>query len=110
MPPDRQCQIKAHEVDHGPIDCRLIRLSIAIALSTAYDFARFHSNFEEEYPGTGQVPSTTLPLPPTSREDLRLDGFLEYACTPCREGTIHLQTSMASWELTQTLWHSSKRP
>ncbi|GFW69435.1 uncharacterized protein TNCV_487841 [Trichonephila clavipes] len=26
----------------------------------------------------GQRPPTSLPLPPTSREDLRLDGHLEY--------------------------------
>ncbi|GFX82881.1 hypothetical protein TNCV_2958371 [Trichonephila clavipes] len=34
------------------------------------------------------------PLPPASREDLWLDGYLEYP--PCHEGTIHLQTSMSS--------------
>ncbi|GFV52935.1 ATP-dependent DNA helicase [Trichonephila clavipes] len=42
----------------------------------------------------GQSPPTSLPLPPASREDLRLDGYLEYP--PCREGSIHLQTSMSS--------------
>ncbi|GFW13778.1 hypothetical protein TNCV_1669941 [Trichonephila clavipes] len=44
-----------------------------------------------EHPGGDQEPPTSLPLPPTSREDLRL--FKE---PPCREGTIHLQTSMSS--------------
>ncbi|GFX08533.1 uncharacterized protein TNCV_4170321 [Trichonephila clavipes] len=29
-------------------------------------------------PGGGQGPSTSLFLPPTSPEDLRLDGYLEY--------------------------------
>ncbi|GFU82529.1 uncharacterized protein TNCV_3629951 [Trichonephila clavipes] len=27
----------------------------------------------------GQRPPNSLPLPPTSREDLRLDGYLEYS-------------------------------
>ncbi|GFT77698.1 hypothetical protein TNCV_4245651 [Trichonephila clavipes] len=33
-----------------------------------------------------------IPLPPTSREDLQLDGYLKHP--PCREGTVLLQTSM----------------
>ncbi|GFX73925.1 uncharacterized protein TNCV_397361 [Trichonephila clavipes] len=33
---------------------------------------------EEENPGGGQGPPTSVPLPPTTREDLRLDGYLEY--------------------------------
>ncbi|GFW47500.1 hypothetical protein TNCV_2437191 [Trichonephila clavipes] len=32
----------------------------------------------EEYPGDGQRPTFSLLLPQTSREDLRLDGYLEY--------------------------------
>ncbi|GFW63766.1 hypothetical protein TNCV_3743741 [Trichonephila clavipes] len=39
-------------------------------------------------------PPTSLPFPPTTREDLWLYGYLE--STPCRKGTIHLQTSMSS--------------
>ncbi|GFX38533.1 hypothetical protein TNCV_3206011 [Trichonephila clavipes] len=35
---------------------------------------------------------TSLPLPPTSREALWLDGYLEYP-SPHREGTMHLQPS-----------------
>ncbi|GFU26869.1 integrase catalytic domain-containing protein [Trichonephila clavipes] len=38
--------------------------------------------------------ANSLPLPPTSREDLRLDCYFKYP--PCLEGTIHLQTSMSS--------------
>ncbi|GFW68565.1 hypothetical protein TNCV_529201 [Trichonephila clavipes] len=38
----------------------------------------------------GQRSLTSLPLPPTSREDLWLDGYLETECT------IHLQPSMSS--------------
>ncbi|GFX78321.1 hypothetical protein TNCV_5136681 [Trichonephila clavipes] len=47
-----------------------------------------------EYPRSGQGHPTSLPLPPTSQEDLWLDGYLKYP--PCRGGTIHLQTSMTS--------------
>ncbi|GFV85955.1 uncharacterized protein TNCV_203351 [Trichonephila clavipes] len=32
----------------------------------------------EKNPGGGQGPTISLPLPPTSREDLWLDGYLEY--------------------------------
>ncbi|GFS89632.1 uncharacterized protein TNCV_3786971 [Trichonephila clavipes] len=39
---------------------------------------RFHPNFEGEHGRGSQEPLTSLPLPPTSREDLRLDGYLEY--------------------------------
>ncbi|GFY02827.1 hypothetical protein TNCV_3507071 [Trichonephila clavipes] len=45
---------------------------------TACDFALFHPYLEGENPGGGQGPPTSLPLPPTTREDLRLDGYLEY--------------------------------
>ncbi|GFW38127.1 DUF4817 domain-containing protein [Trichonephila clavipes] len=41
----------------------------------------------------GQEPPTSLPLPPTSRGDLRLNGYLKY---PHAEKTIHLQTPMSS--------------
>ncbi|GFV16108.1 hypothetical protein TNCV_3378721 [Trichonephila clavipes] len=51
---------------------------LALALSTMLGFARFHPNFEGEYPGDSQRPPRSLPVPPTSREDLRLDGCSEY--------------------------------
>ncbi|GFW80526.1 ilGF domain-containing protein [Trichonephila clavipes] len=38
----------------------------------------------------------SLLLPPTSREDLRIDGYLQRWLPPCCEGTIHLQISMPS--------------
>ncbi|GFU76751.1 hypothetical protein TNCV_2391461 [Trichonephila clavipes] len=57
---------------------------------TGDDLARFHPNFEGEYPGGGQGPPTSLPLP-TSREDFR-----RFKVPPCREGTIHLQATMSS--------------
>ncbi|GFW88612.1 hypothetical protein TNCV_828811 [Trichonephila clavipes] len=43
----------------------------------------------------GEGPPTSLPLPPTLREDLRVDGCLKYPHA-AREGTIHLQKSMSS--------------
>ncbi|GFX57814.1 uncharacterized protein TNCV_943741 [Trichonephila clavipes] len=41
-------------------------------------FAQFHPNLGGEHPGGGQRPPTSLPLPPTSRKDLRLDDYLKY--------------------------------
>ncbi|GFU95338.1 hypothetical protein TNCV_4309371 [Trichonephila clavipes] len=38
----------------------------------------YHPNLEGENPGGGQGPPISLPLPPTTREDLRLDGYLEH--------------------------------
>ncbi|GFX88057.1 hypothetical protein TNCV_158751 [Trichonephila clavipes] len=70
-------------------------MSLALALSTIqYDLALFHLNFEGKLCGGGQRPPTSLPLSPTSPEDLRLDG--NFRVPSCREGTIHLQTSMPS--------------
>ncbi|GFT03696.1 hypothetical protein TNCV_278581 [Trichonephila clavipes] len=42
----------------------------------------------------GQGLPTYLPLPSTSREDLRLDGY--FIVPSCRGGTTHLQTFMPS--------------
>ncbi|GFW78077.1 hypothetical protein TNCV_135471 [Trichonephila clavipes] len=56
-------------------------LSFAAAL-TPYrrhnDLARIHPNFEGESLEGGQGPLTSLPIPPTSREDFRLNGCLIY--------------------------------
>ncbi|GFV26420.1 hypothetical protein TNCV_4476291 [Trichonephila clavipes] len=41
------------------------------------DLACFHPIFKEDTLGWSGAP-TSLPLPPTAREDLRLDGYLEY--------------------------------
>ncbi|GFT55536.1 hypothetical protein TNCV_3320511 [Trichonephila clavipes] len=43
------------------------------------DLTRFRPNFEREYPGDGQGPPPSLSLPPTSGENLRLAGYLEYS-------------------------------
>ncbi|GFW47423.1 hypothetical protein TNCV_4537131 [Trichonephila clavipes] len=52
----------------------------------------FHPNFEGEHPASSHGPHISLPLPPTSQEDLRLDGYLEYSS--CHEGIIHIQASI----------------
>ncbi|GFX55531.1 hypothetical protein TNCV_268191 [Trichonephila clavipes] len=59
---------------------------------------RFHPYFEEEHPGGGEGYPTSPPLPPTSREDLRLNGPLLARVPPCRKGTIRLQASIPSPE------------
>ncbi|GFS63159.1 hypothetical protein TNCV_1496091 [Trichonephila clavipes] len=59
------------------------------------DLARFHPNFGEELLAGDQGSPTSLPLPPTSREDLWLDGYLEY---PNVAKALHLQVSMPSPE------------
>ncbi|GFU30753.1 hypothetical protein TNCV_1444641 [Trichonephila clavipes] len=40
--------------------------------------AWLHTNLEGEHPGKGEGPSSSLTLPPIKREDLRLDGYLDY--------------------------------
>ncbi|GFT07930.1 hypothetical protein TNCV_873601 [Trichonephila clavipes] len=56
-----------------------VLLSLALALSTVQVTIRF-SSVPPQFRGRtllGGSP-TSLPLPPTSREDLKLDGYLEY--------------------------------
>ncbi|GFX47205.1 hypothetical protein TNCV_2747811 [Trichonephila clavipes] len=60
-----------------------------------YDLARFHPNFEEEHPVGVQGPPTCLTLPPSSREDLRIDGYLEYPYA-LKALYIYKHTSMPS--------------
>ncbi|GFV75437.1 hypothetical protein TNCV_1482831 [Trichonephila clavipes] len=55
------------------------------------DLAVFHPNFTEEHPGGDQGSLTSLLLPPTSREDLWLDGYLDY---PIAAKALYLQVSM----------------
>ncbi|GFU81505.1 hypothetical protein TNCV_4926361 [Trichonephila clavipes] len=43
-----------------------------------YYLARLDPNFEEELPGVGQSPPTSLPRPLSSRENLRLNAYLVY--------------------------------
>ncbi|GFU46037.1 uncharacterized protein TNCV_4692241 [Trichonephila clavipes] len=52
-------------------------MSSTVALSTTQVTIRFNL-VPPQFPWGGQGPSTYLSLPPTSREDLWLDGYLEY--------------------------------
>ncbi|GFU07347.1 hypothetical protein TNCV_2656531 [Trichonephila clavipes] len=69
-------RIKARKINLGEgVD---VHLSLIVALGTILVTVRFssvHPNFEGE-PGGGQESPTSLLFPPTSREDLRLDGYL----------------------------------
>ncbi|GFX60042.1 hypothetical protein TNCV_4557231 [Trichonephila clavipes] len=53
-----------------------------------------HARDAGEHSGGGQGLPTSIPLLPTSREDLRLDGYLEYY--KYRADTIHSQKSISS--------------
>ncbi|GFT70367.1 hypothetical protein TNCV_2658141 [Trichonephila clavipes] len=93
MPPVRQCQIKAHEIHRGRgLD---VSLSLAAALSTIKVAVRFGSVLPQFFGRKGvQGPPSSLTLPPTSREDMRPDGY--FRVPSCCKGTIHLQTFMPS--------------
>ncbi|GFV35990.1 hypothetical protein TNCV_2867481 [Trichonephila clavipes] len=65
-------QIKVHENQRGK------GLSLAIAFSTIQVTVRFHPSFQGEHSEDGQGPHTSPLFPPTSRENLQLDGYLEY--------------------------------
>ncbi|GFX25961.1 hypothetical protein TNCV_2303431 [Trichonephila clavipes] len=55
--------------------------------------------FEGERSGGGQSPPTSLPLPTTSRENMRLDGYLEYphAAKAHGRGSRMLLVSDSGW-------------
>ncbi|GFV67586.1 hypothetical protein TNCV_4622661 [Trichonephila clavipes] len=55
-----------------------VKCTPAVSRSFESHTARFYPNFEVEHPGGGQRPLTSLPLPSTSQEDLRLEGYLDY--------------------------------
>ncbi|GFV88451.1 hypothetical protein TNCV_1242641 [Trichonephila clavipes] len=50
-------------------------MTIASPVSTSF---KMLENHEKEHRSGGQGLPTSLPFPPTSREDLRLDGYLKY--------------------------------
>ncbi|GFT32717.1 hypothetical protein TNCV_2641331 [Trichonephila clavipes] len=63
-------------------------------MQVTVDFAPFfHPSFEREHPGDGQRPPPLFPSTNLTRglADRRL-----FRLPPCREGTIHLQTSVPS--------------
>ncbi|GFX05624.1 hypothetical protein TNCV_3435281 [Trichonephila clavipes] len=60
---------------------RILHLSLALALITMQLTVRFCSVHPilKENTLEREVGGTSLPLPPSSREELRLDGYLEYS-------------------------------
>ncbi|GFW89454.1 uncharacterized protein TNCV_3967441 [Trichonephila clavipes] len=68
------CKLKIAVSFQAGVD-RLLRCENRRRLN---DLARFHLNFDGERPEGGQGPPTFLLFPLTSREDLRLDGYLKY--------------------------------
>ncbi|GFT43476.1 uncharacterized protein TNCV_815211 [Trichonephila clavipes] len=70
--------IEAREVHHGKgLDCTpVVSRSFEHHTDDSTILARLHPNLEGKHPG-GPGPPTSLPLPPSSQEDLRLDGYLE---------------------------------
>ncbi|GFX58339.1 hypothetical protein TNCV_205261 [Trichonephila clavipes] len=76
----------------------LVHRSLAVALSSIHvteQFSSVSSQCKERTPWRWSGPPTYLPFPPTSQEDLRLDGYLNCPHAE-RKGTIHLQTFMSS--------------
>ncbi|GFW46118.1 hypothetical protein TNCV_3277351 [Trichonephila clavipes] len=73
-----------------------VRLSTESLVTVRFG-SRFHFSFEGEHPKSAQGLPSSLPLPPTSREGLKLNGYLEHppAANP-NASTRHLQTSMLS--------------
>ncbi|GFV77584.1 hypothetical protein TNCV_1071131 [Trichonephila clavipes] len=70
-----------------------LRLSLALALSimqVTVRFSRFHPNFEGDHLGDGLLST------PSTNFTRRLGSRRLFRVPPCREGTIHLQTSMPS--------------
>ncbi|GFT74053.1 hypothetical protein TNCV_3707861 [Trichonephila clavipes] len=66
------------------------RSFVSIGCAMTYAVAA-SNNFYGEHSEGGQRPPTSFPLPPLGLEARRL-----FRLPPCREGTIHLQTSMSS--------------
>ncbi|GFU68828.1 hypothetical protein TNCV_1548121 [Trichonephila clavipes] len=95
-----RCWIDAYEIHRGK--CMGVCLSLGVALGNTfrcqYVLARFHPNSERKHIRVGQGGPTSLSLsfhhPPE-----RIFGRRLFRVTPCRKGTIHLQTPMSSpWD------------
>ncbi|GFX40487.1 hypothetical protein TNCV_1412971 [Trichonephila clavipes] len=70
-------------------------------------FSSVPPQFRGRKPWGGQGPPTFLPLPPTRREDLRLDGYLEY---PHAAKTLYIYKHPCLLGIrTQSLRHCSQR-
>ncbi|GFV02460.1 uncharacterized protein TNCV_1023881 [Trichonephila clavipes] len=70
-------------------------------MQIAVRFCSVPPNFEGEHSRGGQGYPTSLPLPPTSREDLRLDGYLEYP---------HAAKALYIYKHPCLLWDSNRDP
>ncbi|GFX22733.1 uncharacterized protein TNCV_4838701 [Trichonephila clavipes] len=73
------CQIEAHEIHHSLVlDCtHVVSRSLEHHAGDSTFWLASTPIMRENTRG-GQGSPTSLPLPPTSREGLRLDGYLEY--------------------------------
>ncbi|GFV61998.1 hypothetical protein TNCV_4108011 [Trichonephila clavipes] len=67
-------------INLGREDEKMVAPALSTIQVTVRSVSWFHSTFEGEQPAGDQGPPTSLPFPPTSREDLRLDGYLEQKC------------------------------
>ncbi|GFW30150.1 hypothetical protein TNCV_1054611 [Trichonephila clavipes] len=74
MTPDRKDLIKSHEIHHGKG-----RSNVSSSFEYHTSDRTIHLGFtlilKENTLGGGQGPPTSLSLSPTSREDLRFDGY-----------------------------------
>ncbi|GFT40003.1 uncharacterized protein TNCV_12431 [Trichonephila clavipes] len=80
MPPDFDC-VRSRSTNSSWQGARctpVVGRSLEHHIGDSTILAQFHLNLVREHPdGWGQGPPTSS-LPLTSREDLRLDGYLEY--------------------------------
>ncbi|GFW81741.1 hypothetical protein TNCV_2884151 [Trichonephila clavipes] len=82
-------QIEAHEIHYGK---RLdVRLSLAVALNTIQVTVRF-SSAPPQFGGSGASHLSS----PTTNLTRGLSACRLFKVPPCREGTMHLQTSVSS--------------
>ncbi|GFV39126.1 hypothetical protein TNCV_107011 [Trichonephila clavipes] len=84
--------MEAQEIHRGKrLNCRpVVSRSLEHHAGDSTIWLLFHPNFERTS-WSDQEPLISLPLPPTSREELRFDGY-----TTCHEGIIPLLTSIPS--------------
>ncbi|GFX55282.1 uncharacterized protein TNCV_3968361 [Trichonephila clavipes] len=80
MPIDRQCQIEAQEMHQGKgLHCTdVVSRSVEHHADNSTVWLIFIPILRNKLFGRGHGTPTTLPLPPTLREDLRQEGYLEY--------------------------------
>ncbi|GFW22260.1 hypothetical protein TNCV_1430141 [Trichonephila clavipes] len=108
MPLDQRCHIESHEI---PRDKKLVFFTPVVSHSLeqhSSDSKIWHGStsiFEGDYPGESHRPPTSLFLPPTSREDLRLNEYLECPHAALTITNIHAFSLIG----TQVLQHGRQR-